>query len=114
MQKYKLSKDVGGPIDKNKAKHWMKKFEDKHKDGVRAYFYGSDIIRKIIDHPEAVGMRIYFAYGDEDKFQTVLIGAREDGSNIWPEDTGKDGGNNAVVADTAFPCPPYCPPSQTE
>lgn len=107
---YKFSKKDAGPIDKAKAKQWMKKYEDKHKDGIKSYFFGSDIIRKIIDNPEAVGMRVYFAYGDEDKLQMVLIGAREDGSNIWPTDvTGKDAPTDGTVADGGLPCPPYCP-----
>lgn len=109
---YKFSKKDGTAIDSGKAKRWMKKYDDKHKEDVKAYFFGSDIIRKIIDHPEAVGMRIYFGYGDEDKIQMVLIGAREDGSNIWPENSeGKDasGSGGATVADGGYPCPPYCP-----
>jgi len=108
MAKYKFSKTDGGPIDQNKAKTWMKKYDDKHPDGIRAYFFGSDIIRKIIDNPEAVGMRIYFSYGDEDKLQTVLIGAREDGTNIWPTGEGKDMPAGGTVADMGLPCPPYC------
>jgi hypothetical protein len=52
-------------------------------------------------------MRIYFAYGDRDVTQMVLIGAREDGSNIWPDLMGKDGGGG-TVADGGKPCPPYC------
>lgn len=105
---YKFSKKDGAPIDGAVAKRWMKKYEDKHKDGIRAYFFGSDIIRKVIDHPEAVGMRVYFSYGEDDKLQVVLLGAREDGSNIWP-DNGKDGGGG-TAADNGMPCPPYCPP----
>lgn len=109
MADYKLSKTAGGAIDPTKAKNWMNKYKDKHTDHIHAYFFGSDIIRKIIDHPEAVGMRIYFSYGDEDKLQMVLIGANEDGDNIWPDNQeGKDGGGG-TVADGGTPCPPYCP-----
>lgn len=111
MSNYKFSKQDAGPIDPSKAKKWMKKYEDRHPDGIKAYFFGTDIIRKIIDNEEAVGMRVYFAIGDDDKMQMVLIGAREDGSNIWPDDVGKDGsgGGRGTVGDTGYPCPPYCP-----
>ena len=108
MAKYKFAKTDAGAIDPNKAKQWMKKYEDKHPDGIKAYFFGSDIIRKLIDHPEAMGMRVYFSYGDEDKLQMVLIAAREDGTNIWPDATGKDSGNGGTVVDSGMPCPPYC------
>jgi len=53
-------------------------------------------------------MRIYLSYGDEDKLQMVLLGAREDGTNIWPTDSGKDDSGGGTVGDTGFPCPPYC------
>lgn len=107
MSKYKFSKKDGGPIDSAKAKHWMKKWDDKHPDGIKAYFFGTDLIEKIVHHPEAVGMRVYFAIGDEDKTQMVLIGVREDGTNIWPED-GKGSTSGGTVGDQGVPCPPYC------
>ena len=108
MANYKLYKTDGGPIDPTKAKDWMKKYKDKHKAGVHAYFFGSDIIRKIIDHPDAVGMRVYFSYGDEDKLQMVLIGAKEDGDNIWPDDQPDKDVSGGTVGDGGKPCPPYC------
>jgi len=109
MSNYKFSKKDGGPIDSAKAKHWMKKWEEKHPDGIRAYFFGKDLIEKIVNHPEAVGMRVYFGIGDEDKTQLVLIAAREDGTNIWPDD-GKDGSGSSggTVGDNGMACPPYC------
>ena len=107
MSNYKLSHKHGSAIDHNDAKKWMKKYKEKHPDGIHAYFFGSEIIRKIIDHPEAVGMRVFLAYGDDDKTQMVLIGAREDGSSILPEG-GKDS-PGGTVGDTGTPCPPFCP-----
>jgi hypothetical protein len=106
MAKYKFSKTDASAIDPTKAKQWMKKYEDKHPGAIRAYFFGADLINKIVNHPEAVGMRVYFSYGDEDNLQMVLIGAREDGTNIWPDD-GKDTGGG-TVGDMGLPCPPYC------
>jgi hypothetical protein len=106
MEKYKFSKKDAGPIDQVDAQRWIEKYKAKHKDGIHAYFFGTDIIRKILDHPEAVGMRIYFAYGDGDKSQMVLVGSREDGTNIWPSGGKDDGGG--TVADSGRPCPPYC------
>lgn len=107
MKDFKFSKKLGGPIDAGVAKKWMEKYQECHKEKncVHAYFFGSDLIRKIIDHPEAVGMRVYFGYGDEDKKQVILIGTREDGSNIWPNG-GKDG-SSGTVGDQGYPSPPY-------
>jgi hypothetical protein len=107
---HKYSKTDGAPIDHNAAKFQMKKFRDKYpeKDAVIARFIGSDIIHKILKHPEAVGLRVYFGDDDRDQMEIFFVGVREDGSNIWPG-AGKDGGGG-TIADHTFPCPPYCPP----
>jgi len=106
MKDFKFSKKHGGPIDPGVAKKWMKKYEDRHPDVPHAYFFGTELIHKIIDHPEAVGMRVYFGYGDEDIKQVILIGTREDGSNIWP-DADKGSNGSGTVGDTGVPSPPY-------
>ncbi len=106
MKDFKFSKTHGGPIDQGVAKKWMKKYEDRHTGAPHAYFFGKDLIQKIIDHPEAVGMHVYFAYGEEDNKQVVLIGTREDGSNIWPG-ADKDSSDSGTVGDNGYPRPPY-------
>jgi len=114
MSKYKFSKKVGKNIPNSQATTWINNYQKKHKDGIHAYFYGTEIIHKILSHPEAVGMRIYLGYSHDDEtkketLQMVLVGAREDGSNIWSDtslDTPGDGHGSA--ADNGTPCPPYC------
>lgn len=105
MKDFKFSKQHGGPIDAGVAKKWMEKYKTRHKDGVHAYFFGTDLIQKIIGHPEAVGMRVYFGYGEGDNKQVILIGTREDGSNIWP--SGDKDASGGVVGDQGTPTPPY-------
>lgn len=114
MSKYKFSKKVGKEIVDSEATNWIDLYKKKHKDGIHAYFFGSDIIHKILKHPEAVGLRVYLGYSvDEEtkkeKLQMVLIGAREDGSSIWSDSSlGSPGDGHGSVGDGGAPCPPYC------
>jgi hypothetical protein len=103
--KHKFSKKDGGPIDQGEAKRWIDTYKKYHKGEVHAYYFGEDIIRKIIDQDEAEGMRVYLGYSDEGNLQMVLIGTRADGSNIWPTE-GKDGWQG-TVGDQGYPSPPY-------
>jgi len=108
MAKYKLSKTVGNTINSDQGKEWIQRWSDKHKDGIKAYFYGADILNSIINQEGAVGMRIYFGYGDDDQIQLVLVGTREDGTNIWPEGTSAARMSSPGAVDNGSPCPPYC------
>lgn len=111
MAKYKFKKSDGGPISKSDAEKWIERYKKKHPDGPWAFFFGDDIINAVIRDPEAVGMRVYLGYKEQDgkeQLQMLLIGAREDGSNIWPNAEGKDG-SNRLVGDQGMSCPPYCP-----
>jgi hypothetical protein len=103
---YKFQKTIGGPIPKADAEAWIGAYNKKHPDEPRAFFFGTDIIESVLNQPGAVGMRIYLGY-DKDQLQAVLIAAAEDGKDIWSSDSKDGGGQNA--ADSAFPCPPYCP-----
>jgi hypothetical protein len=105
MNRHKFSKKDGGPIDHGEAKKWIDNYKKRHKDGIHAYYFGEDIIRKIIDEPQADGMRFYLGYSDLGTLQMVLVGTREDGSNVWPTG-GKDGGGG-TVGDGGLPSPPY-------
>lgn len=108
---YKFSPADGAPIEKVKADKWIKKYKDKHpgKDEIIARFFGKDIVQKILDQKDCVGIRIYSAIGDENENQQLIVGAREDGSNIWPKDAQLLTAEDAIIADASKPCPPYCP-----
>jgi len=112
MAMHDYKKTDGGPIDSATAKKWMERYKNKHgKEAIRAYFFGTDIIEKILGNPEAVGLRIYLGNNesDNDKLQMVLIGVRKDGTNIWPEENlAKDGGDGGTIGDGGVPCPPNC------
>jgi len=110
---YQLSPDVGKPISKETANKWIKNHQDKHpeKGAIRARFFGSDIINELLAQDGCVGMRIYYATNDEGEKQLLLVGARADGSNIWPDDSEKHAasGTGGLIVDASSPCPPFCP-----
>lgn len=107
MQDYTFSKADGSDISDTKAQAWMKRFREKHpgKTDVIARFIGTDIVNKVLQQPDCVGMRVYFGYDEVGALQIILCGARADGSNIWPTTPG----SAAVLADGTISCPPYCP-----
>ncbi|SKC83920.1 hypothetical protein [Ohtaekwangia koreensis] len=110
---YTLSPDVGKPISKDTADKWIKNHHDKHpeKNSIRARFFGSNIINELLSQEGCVGMRIYYATNDEGEKQLLLVGAREDGSNIWPSGSGdeKTMSTSGLIVDASNPCPPFCP-----
>ena len=110
---YTLSPDVGKPISKKTADKWIKNHEEKHPDkgSIRAHFFGSDIINQVLAQDKCVGMRIYYATNDEGVKQLLLVGAREDGTNIWPDgdSDGDDDAAEGLIVDASTTCPPFCP-----
>ncbi|HEY8934928.1 MAG TPA: hypothetical protein VIM65_06885 [Cyclobacteriaceae bacterium] len=110
---YKLDPDIGKPISKETAERWIQNHRDKHphKDEIRARFFGTNIIEEILHQDLCVGIRIYYATSDEGEKQLLLVGTREDGSNIWPDGAGDStitSKATGIIADASSPCPPYC------
>ncbi|HEY9046414.1 MAG TPA: hypothetical protein VIN08_10985 [Ohtaekwangia sp.] len=105
---YKLSPDVGKPISKETADKWIKNHDEKHpeKDSIKARFFGINAISDLLSQDGCIGMRIYYATNDDGEKQLLLVGAREDGSNIWPD--GTDANASGLIVDASNPCPPYC------
>lgn len=101
----------GKPISLGQAKRWTKRYQDENPDDVKAYFFGCDNIRRLLDETDGdgdcKGIRIYFAIDDDGKMRLILTGATENQNNILPKDDGKGGGG--TILDEGASCPPYCP-----
>lgn len=108
----KLTPFAGTRISKAEAKRWIENYKAKNPDQVYAQFYGSAHLHEILKQDGCVGIRIYITTGDGTKNQLVLVGAREDGSNITPPPGATEGenpGDGGILLDDGWPCPPMCP-----
>lgn len=60
-------------------------------------FFGKDALQAILDQPDCVGIRYYFAQDSTDKLTLVLVGAK----------ANQDDMVNGELAEYALPDPPY-------
>ncbi|HRK55591.1 MAG TPA: hypothetical protein PK185_16870 [Cyclobacteriaceae bacterium] len=109
----KISSNTGDPISGETAKRWIATYKERHPapDEKIACFYGSAIFNQILAQPGCIGIRIYFAYDDNDAQQKVLVGVDAVGNNIW-DLNATEPGEGGLVADYGTWCPPYCPPEK--
>ncbi|MEJ0055242.1 MAG: hypothetical protein WDN75_20260, partial [Bacteroidota bacterium] len=102
-----LNKAVGGSLLSSQARKWIQNYKDKNPGDVESIFYGSDLINAILSQSECVGIRTHFAIDDAGQKQLILVGAKENGNNIWPS-SAEDTAPNGIMGDHGWPCPPVC------
>jgi hypothetical protein len=73
-----------------------KNFRDAHPNQPKGVFFGKDALQAIIDQPNAVGIRCYFAEKNGD-LTLVLVGADAAENDLF----------NGDLADVGKPCPPF-------
>ncbi len=64
----------------------------------RAHFFGRDILEKILQQEDCMGIRIYYALNDEGEKQLILVGA----------DANENDQTSGTIADFSNPCPHLC------
>ena len=113
---YTLSPTDGGPESLATAKQWTKNYREANPGPgtIKAHFFGADRIKKLLNEPGAVGIRIYYALNEEGEKKLLLVGTDKDGRDLLPK-SGVQGsaapeGEDDEIMDEALPCPPYCPP----
>ena len=126
--KEKFHGDIGRFLSATDARSRTDRFK-KHKleQGLKAdtftrsEFFGINRIKKLMDHKDCVGVRVYYGktYEDQDenlvpegkgelKSRMVLVGVRADGSDIFDDPTGlKDPGDDDTLGD-GWTCPRHC------
>jgi hypothetical protein len=94
-----LNKDQDHDISLTDAKRFTKNYRDSDSRGDRkAGFFGADAIRAILDQNDCVGIRIYYGLNDDDEQVMVLVGANENGKDIY----------NGELMEFSIPCPNIC------
>lgn len=112
-----FKKTVGSEVPKKEALKWIEKYDNDHRrdkgKDTKSIFFGSEMIRKILDQPGCTGISFFLGlkhsdYAKKETVNLVLVGRLENGTLLWPDiDGGKDG-PDGFVGDTGLPCPPDC------
>lgn len=78
---------------------WTKNFRDAgNQDKTKAHFFGRDILMRILEQDNCMGLRIYYALDDNRNPQLVILGADGDEKDQV----------HGVIAERSFPCPNWC------
>lgn len=86
-------------ISLEEAKKLVQNFQKKLKgDEVKAQYLGGEAIRKLLDQPGCVGVRIYYAENDEGKPELVIVGVTAEGKDL----------TDGIILERNMPCPPFC------
>lgn len=78
---------------------------------IRGIFFGCDHIQSLLKLPQCKGIRFYYGINSKNEKQLIMVGVREDRSNILPgKPVGKDGTDDedAPIIDNGKICPPFC------
>ena len=68
---------------------------------VRAVFFGKDALLGVLNQPECVGIRCYFALDDAKSLTLVIVGATTDQDDLLR--------GQAKILEIGLPSPPFCP-----
>ncbi len=88
----------GAPIELDKAASWTANYRNANSQGIKAHFFGKDILNEILAQEGCEGIRIYYALDDDGTQQLILVGA----------DASENDMVDGVVADYSRPCPNVC------
>lgn len=84
MTTSKLSGLEGMPIPLNIARQWVLKFKQATPCDEACYYFGENIILRILAANNCVGIRAYAGLDDKDQWQLLLVGVDENGNNLIP------------------------------
>ncbi len=84
------------PLDTAAA--WTANYRKKNPNGIKAHFFGMNIIKQILAQPNCVGIRCYYALDEKGVQQMIMVGADAQENDMY----------EGIIAEIAAPCPPYC------
>jgi hypothetical protein len=93
----------GAPIDLETAKRWAQAYRAQNPGQTKAHFFGRNILQQLLAEPGSLGIRLYYGIDDKGAKQIMAVGAIANGDDLLPS-----AGTNNIVADSSWPCPPYC------
>lgn len=93
-----LTGDEADEFDLSTAEEWCANYRTANPTGIKAHFFGSRIIMRILGQSECVGIRIYYAMDEYDVQWLILVGVRPDGTDM----------TEGIIGETSLPCPAMC------
>src|ERR1700761_8012511 len=118
-----LTGKEGAVIDIKVAAEWTRNHRHRNPGGVISQFFGKEILNRILNQPDCIGVRIYFANskpanGSEGEVHLILSGVTMDGMDQLPKSGKIDEGepieshvalakaaSGSVLGEQAIPCP---------
>lgn len=102
------------------AADYTRRYQKSAPASEKAGFFFADGLRQLLEQPGVAGMRIYHGLDETGRYRMVLVGVDAEGNDIVkgasrPKPTAQvkalmaAGSGEAVLLDTHFPCPPWCP-----
>ena len=94
-----LSTTSGEIISLEEARRYTHAFQKRYPHEKKAFFAGAENLRKILEQPGCLGIRIYNGYSeDEETSNKVLIGIDAEGNDI----------TEGIIVEKLTACPPLC------
>jgi hypothetical protein len=132
--KDRLTGKEGAVIDIRVAAEWTRNHRHRNPGGVISQFFGKEILTRILNQPDCVGIRIYFAnskpstgwqrlvkkcFKSEGEVHLIVSGATMDGMDQLPESgkmvegtpiethiaLARAAAGKSVLGEQAIPCP---------
>lgn len=88
----------GAPIELTTASEWTSNYRTQNPEGIKAHFFGRDIIESILAQDGCMGIRMFYGIDDNGTQQLVLVGA----------DASENNQVEGIIADHSIPCPIIC------
>lgn len=89
----------GEIVTLSEAAGWTENFRDTiPADGIKGHFFGKDLLNKILEQSECMGIRIYYGLEEDGTKNLVLVGAK----------ANEDDMENGVILERSIVCPPNC------
>ncbi len=85
-------------ITLKEAAEWTANYREQNVGAIKAHFFGADAIQAILNQPNCVGIRIYYALDTEGAKQLIVVGADARENDLY----------EGLLAERSKPCPPFC------
>ena len=79
------------------ASEWTRNYRTANPGAKIAHFFGRNIIQRILDQRDCVGIRVYYALDNGEK-QLIMVGVDAKENDLY----------EGIIAERSYGCPPYC------